>query len=237
MTEKGTIYLLPALLGDSEPDKVLPAEVMHRMNIIRLFAAENIRTAKRHLIKSGLKTPVDNLEFLELHKYSSRDDLMEIIMRVVRGEDLGLLSESGTPCIADPGSELVAMAHEYEIQVTPMVGPSSVFLALMGSGFNGQQFSFQGYLPIDSKKRNNKIRFLEKLVYREDQTQIFIETPYRNQKLFEALLKVCAADTKLSLSIELTTPQEKIMTYTIAEWKAMKPPEIHKRNVIFLMYK
>jgi 16S rRNA (cytidine1402-2'-O)-methyltransferase len=237
MIKKGTLYLLPTLLGDSKPGQVLPAGVIRQMHELRLFAAENVRTARRYLIKSELPTPVSQLEFLELNKRSSQDDLMEIVMRLVQGEDLGLLSESGTPCIADPGAALVAKAHEYGISVKPLVGPSSILLGLMGSGFNGQSFSFHGYLPIDSKERDKRIRFLEKLVYREDQTQIFIETPYRNLKMFEALLKVCAADTKISIGIELTTPEEKILTFPVAEWKNMKTPDIHKRNVIFLMYK
>lgn len=237
MNKKGTLYLLPTLLGDSNSERVLPVGVVRQMHELSLFAAENIRTARRYLIKSGMEKPVDQLEFLELNKRSSAEDLMEIIMRIIQGENLGLLSESGTPCIADPGADLVAKAHEYDIPVKPMVGPSSILLGLMGSGFNGQNFSFHGYLPIDSKERNNRIRFLEKSVYRENQTQIFIETPYRNIKLFEALLKVCSANTKISLGIELTTPHELVMTYPVAEWKKMGKPTIHKKNVIFLMYK
>lgn len=235
--EKGTLYLLPTLLGDSKPDSVLPEGVLNKMHQLKLFAAENIRTARRYLIKSKIETPIDNLEFLELTKNTKDDELMDIIMRLVQGEDLGLLSESGVPCVADPGALLVEKAHEFKIKVVPLVGPSSILMGLMASGFSGQKFSFNGYLPIDVKQRENKLKFLEKLIYKEDQTQIFIETPYRNLKMFRSILKVCSANTKLSLGIELTTPQESIKTRTVAEWKSMKDPDIHKKNVIFLLYK
>lgn len=235
--QKGTLYLLPTLLGDTEPTSVLPNGVLNRMHKLKLFAAENIRTARRYLIKSNIHTPIDELEFLELTKKTKDDELMEIIMRLVQGEDLGLLSESGVPCVADPGALLVEKAHEFNVRVVPFVGPSSILLGLMASGFSGQKFSFNGYLPIDDKQRENKLRFIEKLIYKEDQTQIFIETPYRNIKMFRSILKVCSLNTKLSLGKELSTRQEKITTLTIAEWKSVKEPDIHKKNVIFLLYK
>jgi 16S rRNA (cytidine1402-2'-O)-methyltransferase len=235
--QKGTIYLLPTLLGESKPENVLPAGVISRMHSLRLFAVENVRTARRYLIKSGISTPIDDLEFLELHKKTRDDELMEIMMRAMQGEDIGLLSESGVPCVADPGSRLVNKAHEFQVPVVPLTGPSSILLGLMASGFSGQSFSFHGYLPIDDKQRDNKLRFLEKLIYKEDQTQIFIETPYRNLKMFKAMLKVCSANTKISLGIELTTADEQIMTYTVSEWRKLKEPPIHKKNTIFLMYK
>ncbi|MFO8054593.1 MAG: SAM-dependent methyltransferase [Bacteroidales bacterium] len=235
--QKGTLYLLPALLGDSSPEHVIPEGVLQRMHALKLFAVENIRSARRFLIKSGIQNPVDDLEFLELNRHTKEMELMDIVMRLAQGENIGLLSESGTPCVADPGANLVNKAHEFEIPVKPLTGPSSILLGLAGSGFSGQCFSFHGYLPIDDKKREHKLRFLEKLVFKEDQTQIFIETPYRNLKMFNAILKVCSANTKLSIGIELTTAREKIMSYTIAEWKLKKTPQIHKKNVIFLIYK
>lgn len=235
--QKGTIYLLPTLLGESKPENVLPAGVINRMHSLKLFAVENVRTARRYLIKSGIPTAIDDIEFLELHKKTREDELMDIMIRALQGEDIGLLSESGVPCVADPGSRLVSKAHEFQIPVVPLTGPSSILLGLMASGFSGQSFTFHGYLPIDGKERDNKLRFLEKLVYKEDQTQIFIETPYRNLKMFKAMLKVCTGNTKISLGIELTTPLEQVMTHTVSEWKKLKEPPIHKKNTIFLMYK
>lgn len=235
--QKGTLYLLPTLLGPSSPGNVLPEAVIERMHNLSLFAVENVRTARRYLVKSGISTPIDNLEFLSVTKDTTDNELVEIIMRLIQGEDIGLLSESGVPCVADPGSRLVNKAHEYQIKVVPFTGPSSIMLGLMASGFSGQSFSFHGYLPIADKQRDNKLKFLEKLIYNEDQTQIFIETPYRNMKMFKAMLKVCSANTKIALGIELTTPEEQMLVHTVGEWKAMQEPPIHKRNVIFLMYK
>ena len=180
--QKGTLYLLPTLLGPSSPGHVLPATVIEKMHNLRLFAVENIRTARRYLMKSGISTPIDDLEFLSVTKDTTDNELVEIVMRLIQGEDIGLLSESGVPCIADPGSRLVNKAHEYQIKVVPFTGPSSIMLGLMASGFSGQSFSFHGYLPIADKQRDNKLKFLEKLIYNEDQTQIFIETPYRKVK-------------------------------------------------------
>lgn len=235
--QKGTLYLLPTLLGPSSPDEVLPQAVIKKMHNLKLFAVENVRTARRYLIKSGIPTPVDDLEFLSVTKHSTDDELTEIIMRLIQGEDIGLLSESGIPCVADPGSILVSKAHEFQIKAVPLTGPSSIMLGLMASGFSGQSFSFHGYLPIADKERDNKLKFLEKLVYKEHQTQIFIETPYRNLKMFKAMLKTCSPDTKIALGIELTTPDEQMLVYTTGEWKNQQVPPIHKRNVIFLMYK
>ncbi|MFW6224287.1 MAG: SAM-dependent methyltransferase [Bacteroidota bacterium] len=235
--EKGTIYLLPTLLSDSHPESVLPPEVVRRMHALRFFAVENIRTARRYLIKSGMPVPVDEITFVEYSKKTPDNELMDIMMEVIQGKDLGVLSESGLPCIADPGSRIVEKAHQFGVKTVPFTGPSSILLGLMASGFSGQSFSFHGYLPIDDKKRDNRLRLLEKLVYREDQTQIFIETPYRNMKMFKAMLKVLSASTRISLGIELTGKNEQIMTYSVGEWKKMKVPPIHKRNVIFLIYK
>ena len=235
--QKGTLYLLPTLLGRSSPGNVLPEAVIERMHNLSLFAVENVRTARRYLVKSDISTPINDLEFLSVTKDTTDNELVEIIMRLIKGEDIGLLSESGVPCVADPGSRLVNKAHEYQIKVVPFTGPSSIMLGLMASGFSGQSFSFHGYLPIADKQRDKKLKFLEKLIYNEDQTQIFIETPYRNMKMFKAMLKVCSANTKIALGIELTTPDEQILVHTVGEWKSMQEPPIHKRNVIFLMYK
>ncbi len=184
-----------------------------------------------------MPVPVDDISFVEYSKKTPDNELMEIMMQVVQGKDLGVLSESGLPCIADPGSRIVEKAHEFGLKVVPLTGPSSILLGLMASGFSGQSFSFHGYLPIDDKNRDNRLRFLEKLVHKEDQTQIFIETPYRNLKMFKAMLKVLSASTRISLGIELTGKNEQTMTYSVGEWKKMKDPPIHKRNVIFLIYK
>lgn len=235
--QKGTLFLLPTLLGPSSTNEVLPQAVIEKMHHLKLFAVENIRTARRYLIKSGISTPVDELEFLSVTKHSTDEELTEIVMRLIQGEDIGLLSESGIPCVADPGSLLVSKAHEFRVKVIPLTGPSSIMLGLMASGFSGQNFSFHGYLPIADKDREKRLKFLEKLVYNEHQTQIFIETPYRNVKLFKSMLKVCSAYTKIALGIELTTPEEQMLVYTVGEWKNQQFPPVHKRNVIFLMYK
>ncbi|MGM0647553.1 MAG: SAM-dependent methyltransferase [Bacteroidota bacterium] len=233
---KGKLFLIPTLLSDSEITDVLPQGVINHIHRLSIFAVEKVRTARRFLIKTGIPTPVDDLEFIEFSKHSGEEKLMDIVMRLVQGQNIGLLSESGVPCIADPGAILVEKAHEFQIPVIPLTGPSSILLGLMASGFSGQKFSFHGYLPIDDKQRDNKLKFLEKLSSKEDQTQMFIETPYRNIKMFNALLKVCASSTKLSIAVELTGKQERIFSHTISEWKNLVAPPIHKQNVIFSIY-
>ncbi len=234
---KGSIYLFPVLLSNSTLDSVIPQDVIRSMHTINLFAAEQVRTARRFLLKSGLQKTVDQLEFAELNKRTGEQEVMELLMRVIQGENLGLLSESGMPCIADPGTFLVNQAHELDIRVKPLTGPSSILLGLAASGFSGQKFAFHGYLPIDQRQREQAIRNLEKNVYNLDQTQIFIETPYRNVQLFKSMLKVCGGNTKIALGIELTGSEEQMMVYRVQQWKTMNMPPIHKKNVIFLVYK
>jgi 16S rRNA (cytidine1402-2'-O)-methyltransferase len=187
------------------------------------------------LIKAGIQKPIDELNFLIFNEHSRDQDLEEFLLPAMNGQDTGLLSEAGVPCVADPGSLIVKVAHEMGIRVVPLTGPSSILLALMASGFNGQNFAFQGYLPSDKTLRVKKIKELEKIISEKDQTQIFIETPYRNLQVFEALIRVCRPETHLCLATDITGVHEVIRSQAIADWQNQKP-DIHKRPTIFLLY-
>jgi len=233
---KGTLYLLPALLADSSVESVLPEGTLNVIRRLKFFIAEEIRTARRFLIKAGIQIPVDEITFQVFNEHSSDQELHEYLDAALNGNDVGLLSEAGVPCVADPGSLIVRLAHELGIRVVPLTGPSSILLALMASGFNGQNFAFLGYLPADKMLRVRKIKELEKTILEKDQTQIFIETPYRNRQVFESLIRVCRPESQLCLATDISGIHEVIKSQSIADWQNQKP-DIHKRPTIFLLYR
>ena len=215
-------------------EKVLPGEVLQVVKGLRHFVVEDIRTARRHLRKMAPEVVIDDLEFMVLNEHSQKLELEMLLEPVFRGFDVGILSEAGCPGIADPGADLVRIAHEKGIRVVPLVGPSSILLALMASGMNGQHFAFLGYLPVKPPERHHSIREIERNSARNRQTQIFIEAPYRNAKLLEDLLVVCHPHTRLCIAADLTLESELVATKTISEWKK-SVPDINKRPAIFLL--
>ena len=227
------IYLLPTLLAEGTSADVLPVGLIDRIQSLDIFFVENIKSARRFITALKIGKVIDELRFILLDKDSSFEEVYEQMLAL--DGDAGVLSEAGCPGIADPGSMAVEVAHQLSYKVIPMVGPSSIFLALMASGFNGQSFAFNGYLPIDKKERNQKIKELDRLVFSTGQTQIFIETPYRNIQLFEALLEYCHPSTKLHLSVNLTAADAFSVTKSISAWKSQKTPEMHKVPAIFCL--
>ncbi len=228
------LYLIPTTLGETAVEKVLPAEIMLVVRSLRYFVVENTRTARRHLKKIAPEIIIDDLDFKELNEHTQKVGLELLLEPIRKGFDMGILSEAGCPGVADPGADLVKIAHEKGIRVVPLVGPSSILLSLMASGMNGQNFAFIGYLPVKPLERTNAIRDIERNSGRDKQTQIFIEAPYRNTKLLTDLLSVCSAHTRLCIAVDLTLDSEFVVTKTIAEWKKALP-DINKRPAIFLL--
>lgn len=235
-SSKGKLYLIPSVLGDTPADHVIPRPVSGKLKELDHFIVENIRTARRYLRKTGYAKDFNGVQFFILDKKTRAADYYTFLQPAMQGYDIGLLSEAGLPAVADPGAEIVRIAHSEKIRVIPLTGPSSIMLALMASGFNGQNFSFHGYLPIQRNPRENKITALERQVYQFDQTQIFIETPYRNLQMLESILKVCRPETMLCIACDLTTDQELIISKPIKHWHG-EAPDIHKRPAVFLLYK
>ena len=232
--KKGKLFLIPTTLGEGNENRNLPPSVLESIININIFIAENIRTTRRYIKKINKNKDIDNTIFYSYGKHNSLDLQEDFLPHIYQGNDVGIISEAGVPCVADPGSKIVEFAHQYQIEVIPITGPSSILLALIASGFNGQNFAFNGYLPIDKKERNKKIKDLENLCKRHGQTQIFMETPYRNLQLFESIIKTCLKSTKLCIASDITLPSENIKTKTIEEWRSIKP-EINKRPSIFLI--
>jgi 16S rRNA (cytidine1402-2'-O)-methyltransferase len=231
---KGTLFLIPSLLGDTPPEAVLPKRTTDTIQSLEYFVVEERRTVRRFLRKAGFTGSLDDSYLMLFNEHSDPINLSPYFIHLEAGKDTGLLSEAGTPCIADPGNVLVAEAHRRHIRVVPLTGPNSIMLALMASGFNGQHFAFQGYLPIDKKDRQQRIRQLEEEARKTNQTQIFIETPYRNNNLLEYLVKTCSPDCYLCIAMDLTTPEEWIVTQTIAQWKKSHQV-LRKSPAIFLL--
>jgi len=231
---KGKIYLIPTTLGDSEINSVLPEIIKNTVESISHFIVENIRTARRYIRKLQPDKDIDSLTFYELNKHTNQGEIPTYIKAALEGNDIGIISEAGNPGIADPGSSIVKIAHIKNIDVVPLVGPSSILLALIASGLNGQNFAFNGYLPVKQNERIIKIQFLENRSKSEKQSQIFMETPYRNMKMLEDLLKTCRKNTLLCIAADITLESEFIKTKTIAEWKR-QVPQINKRPAIFLL--
>lgn len=230
----GKVYLIPTLIGDSAYHEVLPEKVKNTIKKLDHFIVENERSARRFISWLDIEKNIDDITFYTLNKRTVPSEVEKFLHVVFKGKDVGILSEAGVPCIADPGAVVVEKAHVFDIQVIPIVGPSSILLALMASGLNGQQFSFVGYIPVKRNERIKRIKQLEYISKKHHQTQLFIETPYRNQAVFEDIIKHCQGNTRLCIACELTTPREYVRTLTISEWKAVKP-DINKKVAIFLL--
>jgi len=228
------LYLVPNVLGESEWQNVLPAQVFNILTETKFFIVENIRTARRFLKKVNKEIRIDSLTFFELNKYTKAADLPGFLAPLKDGENIAVISEAGCPGVADPGAEIVKLAHQNNIQVIPVTGPSSIILSLMASGLNGQNFAFVGYLPVKPNERARAISKLEKEARNNRQTQIFIETPYRNNQLIADILKTCAASSLLCIAANLTSENEFVQTKSVGEWKK-NVPDLHKQPAIFLI--
>ena len=232
----GVLYLIPNTLGECEPDSVFPAYNYGIIRKIKHFIVEDVRTARRFLKKIDREINIDELTFYTLNKHTSPEDISGYLNPMKSGADMGVISEAGCPAVADPGAEVVRIAQRKDYRVVPLVGPSSILLGLMASGFNGQSFAFVGYLPIKDHERATALKNLERRARSEKHSQIFIETPYRNLKMFDDILRTCRPQTRLCIAANLTCEGEYAVTRTIAEWKGQRPP-IDKIPCIFLIYK
>jgi 16S rRNA (cytidine1402-2'-O)-methyltransferase len=230
---EGRIYLIPVTLGGDDFLKVIPEKVIELTRQLRYFIVEDIRSARRFLRLIDKEFPIDDSAFYVLNEHTGDEDITSYLEPLKKGFDIGLLSEAGLPGIADPGAKIVALAHKKKITVTPLSGPSSILLALVASGLNGQSFTFNGYLPIKPADRSAKLRELEKRA-KDGFTQIFMETPYRNQRMLETVLATCHNDTLLCIAADITLPSEDVRTMKIAEWKK-ELPSLNDRLVVFLI--
>ena len=236
MFEKGTLYMIPCPIGESgDPYDVLPMRNREVIRSLDYFVVENARTARRFLSRAGIGRPIAELEMAELNEHTPSREVERLIAPLLAGRDAGMISEAGVPGVADPGADLAALCHRHGIRVVPLVGPSSILLALMASGLNGQSFAFNGYLPVKPPERARAIRHYERRALAEGQSQIFIEAPYRNAKLLEELFAVCQPETRLTVAADLSEPEEYVRTATIREWKTASPPQINKRPAIFIL--
>lgn len=231
----GFLYLIPNTLGECEMEQVLPSANFEIIKKIKHFIVEDIRTARRFLKKVDKNIDIDELQFYTLNKHTSPEEVSNYLIPLKNGLDIGIISEAGCPAIADPGAEVVRIAQAKNYRVVPLVGPSSILLALMASGFNGQSFAFSGYLPIQANERTQAIKHLEKRAWQEKQSQLFIETPYRNMKMLEDILHTCQPKTQLCIACDITLESEYIKTKSIAEWKKAKLPDLNKRPCIFIL--
>ena len=229
------LYLLPVTLGDTPIEQVLPAYNKEIIRQLRHFIVEDVRSARRFLKKVDKDIDIDSLTFYPLNKHTSPDELTGYLKPLETGLSMGVISEAGCPAVADPGADVVAIAQRKRLKVVPLVGPSSIILSVMASGFNGQSFAFHGYLPIEAGERAKKLKALEQRAYTEHQTQLFIETPYRNNKMAEDILKNCRPQTRLCIAANITCPDESIQTRTVKEWQG-KIPDLSKIPCIFLLY-
>lgn len=232
--EKGILYLVPSPLGEGEVERVIPSRVMELLASLNLFFAEELRTVRRYLSKAGLKGRLEQVRLYELNEHTTPMEMESYLKMLLEGNSGAIVSEAGLPAVADPGAGLVAMAHNHNVKVVPLSGPSSLMMALMASGLNGQCFAFTGYLPVKSAERREKIKSIERISLQSRQSQIIIETPYRNQSLFEELLAVCAPGTRLSVAANITMEDEYIKTKTVAQWRR-EHAEIGKRPCVFVL--
>ncbi len=233
-TQKGVLYLIPTTLGDNAPLEVLPISIKRTIENIDHYIVENEKTARRFIKSINASKSQPNLHFEHLNKFTEQAEIPSYLNPCLNGFDIGLLSEAGCPGIADPGAEVVKIAHEKNIKVVPLVGPSSILLAMMASGMNGQSFAFNGYLPIDNGERKSAIKRFEKLSKENNQSQVFIETPYRNNKLLDEFTKTLHTNTLLCIASDITLPSEFISTKPIANWKS-STIDLHKRPTIFII--
>ena len=235
----GTLYLIPVTLGDDriaqQINHVIPPNVVAIAQKLEFFVVESEKSARHFL--SAIKTakPVRELTLNLLNEHTDEKTIPDLLKPLLAGQDVGLMSDAGCPAIADPGAKLVALAHQKGVRVMPLVGPSSILLSLMASGLNGQQFAFLGYLPVDKQARNLKLKEIEKRAQTHNETQIFIETPYRNMHMLEALLSTCHANTRLCIASQASLPDEMIVTKTINGWKQSTLPDLHKKPTVFLL--
>lgn len=232
----GKLYLIPTTLGETEPLEVMPLSVKKTVEQIDFYIVENEKSARKFIKKISPKKQQANLHIMLLDKYAEELETKSYLDVCSKGVNVGLLSEAGLPAIADPGASIVKLAHQKNIKVVPLVGPSSIIMAMMSSGLNGQNFAFNGYLPIDKAKRKKAIKDLEKLSKDKNQSQIFIETPYRNEKMFLDLKVALTPTTNLCIAVDITLPTEYIKTMTIQDWKHQQP-DLHKRPAIFIIQK
>lgn len=231
---KGRLYLIPSPLGDNDPSEVIPQPVLESLKRFRTFVVEEVRTARRYLSKAGLKGHIGELQFHELNEHTDAATVEGYLRLFDGGNDVALISEAGLPAVADPGAQLVALAHRHGIEVVPAVGPSSLMLALMASGLNGQSFAFCGYIPAKTDERRSRLKTLEKVSALLKQTQILIETPYRNDSLFADILSVCSPSVRVCVAANITMPDACIRTRKVSEWKK-EGLVIGKRPCVFLI--
>ncbi len=228
--------MLPVTLGADNLEQVLPQEVIQLAQTLDTFIVENEKTARRFLSLVKTVKPVRELTLLTLNEHTIDAELPALLAPLLAGKNIGLMSEAGCPGVADPGARLAALAHQKNIRVAPLVGPSSILLALMGSGFNGQRFTFLGYLPSDKQARIQKLKEIERHSRQYKETQIFIETPYRNQHLLEDMLAHCSGETKLCIARNISLPTELVISRPIRDWKTSELPELHKQPTVFLLF-
>lgn len=231
-----TLYLIPTTLGETALDRILPANNANIISALKYFIVEDVRTARRFLKKTNPTIVIDDLTFFTLNQHTSPAEISTFLKPLTDGHDVGIISEAGCPAIADPGADVVALAQQKQFKVVPLVGPSSILLALMASGFNGQSFAFVGYLPIQPADRSKALKKLENKVYSESQSQIFIETPYRNMKMLDEIISACQPTTKLCIAADITLDTEFIQTKNLKDWKKQLP-DLNKRPCIFILYK
>ncbi|MBA5791259.1 SAM-dependent methyltransferase [Flavobacterium sp. xlx-214] len=237
MTPLGTLYLIPVMLGDESPaTDVLPATVARAVSLLDDYVVENSKVARKFIKAIYPEKVQSTLNLFELNKHTDAKELKTFIQPLLDGKNMGLMSDAGCPGVADPGAVIVAMAHEKGIKVVPLVGPSSILLSLMGSGMNGQSFTFNGYLPIDKGEKKTMLKNLEKWSFERDQSQIFIETPYRNNQLIEEMVQILQPSTLICVACDLTLPTEVMLTKPVSFWKKHKI-DLHKRPCIFIIHK
>jgi 16S rRNA (cytidine1402-2'-O)-methyltransferase len=234
--EKGKLYLIPTRLGDNAPLEVLPISVKKVIELVNHYIVENEKTARNFIKKISPGKSQPSLKIHVLNKFTQATELGSFLNACEEGKPVGLLSEAGCPAIADPGSDIVKIAHQKGIRVVPLVGPSSILLAMMASGMNGQKFTFNGYLPIDNFERKKALKTLERESFNNNTTQIFIETPYRNNKILDEICKTLQPETNVCVACDITMPTEYIKTQTVKEWKKTKV-DLHKRPTIFILHK
>jgi 16S rRNA (cytidine1402-2'-O)-methyltransferase len=229
----GNIYLIPVTLGGDDFLKVIPEKVISLTKLLRFFIVEDIRSARRYLRLIDKGFPIDDTVFLELNEHTGESEISDYLEPVINGSDLGIMSEAGLPGIADPGAKIIALAHRKNIKVIPLSGPSAIILALISSGFNGQNFTFNGYLPVKPSEKISRIRELEKKAH-DGYAQIFMETPYRNQKMFESVIATCSSETMLCVAADITLPSEYIRSMKISDWKK-NIPLLDDKLVVFVL--
>ncbi|MEA3496931.1 MAG: SAM-dependent methyltransferase [Bacteroidota bacterium] len=230
----GKLYLIPTLLGDTAIERSIPEYNLRIIKGLKYFIVENLKQARAFLKKAGVKPPFDNIYFFELNKHTSERDVSKMMQSLIKGNDFGIMTDAGFPVVADPGENIIRFAHENNIQVIPLSGPSSILLALAASGLNAESFTFHGYLPINSNLRVKTIKEIEKTALKTGYSQIFIETPYRNTQLLKDILKVCKAKTQLSIAANISTSNEEILTLSIEEWKKQNK-SFHKIPAVFVI--